>query len=267
MLTVGWANRNSTASSPTVLGAVASECRMASRVGSAAALRRRATDSVRVRATTSPWPTPVPITTRFGNSRYMLEPKKRQGTNRTGWPVSTLETISGHRSRRMSHPAVMSVSNDRPCSNWATTWRPASSMTGSACCQVSFTGLQTSSRSARYVPSSSGDSLSLRKRSTKMSISSSRSDGISSVERDGRHGALDGAPQGVGVGLARGAGMVGEDLHLGEAHLFGPWAPEAADTIRQILSSVEQHLGQLRVPGLHRGTGGHREQPRQVAGQ
>ena len=86
MLTVGWARRNSTASSPTVLGAVASECRRASRVGSATALSRRATDSVRARATTSPWPTPVPMTTRSGNSRYMLEPKNRQGTKRSGLP-------------------------------------------------------------------------------------------------------------------------------------------------------------------------------------
>ena len=50
MLTVGWASRKSMARSPTVLGASASECRMASRVGSATALSRRATDSVRARA-------------------------------------------------------------------------------------------------------------------------------------------------------------------------------------------------------------------------
>ena len=86
MLTVGWAMRKSTASSPTVLGAVAREWRMASRVGSATALSRRATDSVRARATTSPWPTPVPSTTRSGNSRYMLEPKNRQGTKSSDMP-------------------------------------------------------------------------------------------------------------------------------------------------------------------------------------
>ena len=91
MLTVGWARRKSTASSPTVLGALASECRSARRVGSATALRRRATDSVRARATTSPWPTPVPMMMRPETSMYMLEPKNRQGTKRSGCcPASTL---------------------------------------------------------------------------------------------------------------------------------------------------------------------------------
>ncbi len=47
MLTVGWAKRKRVASSPTLLGAAAREWRMARRVGSATALRRRATDSVR----------------------------------------------------------------------------------------------------------------------------------------------------------------------------------------------------------------------------
>ena len=97
MLTVGWASRKSIASSPTVLGAVASECRMASRVGSATAFSRRATDSVLARATTSPCPTPVPMITRPSNSRYMLEPKNRQGTKRSGWPASTSARMSGRR--------------------------------------------------------------------------------------------------------------------------------------------------------------------------
>ena len=76
-------------------------------MGSATALSRRATDSVRARATASPWPTPVPTTTRSGNSRYMLDPKNRQGTKRSGFPASTLETISGRLSRKMSHPGVI----------------------------------------------------------------------------------------------------------------------------------------------------------------
>ena len=50
----------------------------------------------------------------------------------------------------MSHPVGINSSSDRPRSYCATMWRPASSMTGSACCHMSSTGAQTSSRRSRY---------------------------------------------------------------------------------------------------------------------
>ena len=88
------------------------------------------------------------------------------------------------------------------------------------------------------------------------------------VQAEGNRGdgRLDRLPQRVGRGLAESPGVVGEDLHLGEADLVGLAAPEVADAIRQVLTAAE-HLGQLGVPGLHRRSCRHRHEPRQVAGQ
>jgi len=77
------------------------------------------------------------------------------------------------------------------------------------------------------------------------------------VEGHGGDRRFDRLPQDVGVGLGERPGVVGQDLHLGEARLLRSLAPEAADAIRQVLAAVE-HLGQLGVPGLHRGPGRHR---------
>ena len=151
---------------------------MASRVGSATALSLRATDSVRARAMTSPCPTPIPMMTRPSTSMYMHEPKKRQGTNRRGWPASTPARISGIRAARMSHPPGIKSSSDCPRSYCATTWRPASSMMGSACCHMSSTGAQTSSKRSRYDRRRAGDSRSMRKRERYISRSSGVSEGM-----------------------------------------------------------------------------------------
>ena len=99
MLTVGWASRKSVASSPTVLGAVARECRMRQAGGVGHRLEAPGHGLGAGPGASSPGPTPIPMTTRPGTSRYRLEPKNRQGTNsppacRPRCP----HTISGRRS-------------------------------------------------------------------------------------------------------------------------------------------------------------------------
>ena len=120
------------------------------------------------------------MVTRPDNSRYMLEPKNRQGTKRSGCcPSSTLATMSGRRTWRMSQPCGIKSSSDRPRSYCATIWRPASSMMGSACCHMASTGAQTVSSRSTYDRTSAGDSRSRRRRSRYIARSSGDSEGIS----------------------------------------------------------------------------------------
>ena len=167
----------------------------------------------------------------------------------------------------MSHPVGIKRSSDRPRSNCATTWRPASSMRGRACCHMSSTGAQTSSQEVEVRPSELG----------RLPEPAEARRGISRVPRGlGGHVQVERArwrrrarwPARArrGPSSPSAAGVLGEDLHLGEAGLLRAVVPEVADAVRQVLSPRE-HLGQLRIPGLHGGSGGDGEQPRQVAGQ
>ena len=201
-------------------------------------------------------------------SRYMLEPKNRHGTKRIGCcPSSTLARMSGRRSRKMSQPCGIKSSSDRPRSYCATTWRPASSMMGSACCHMASTGAHTASRRSRYDRRSAGDSRSLPRRRRYSSRSSGDLRGHLQVERDRGHCLLDGGPQHIRFSDTHRVGVLGEHLHLGEAALFcRAVVPEVADAVRKVLPPLE-HLGQLRIPGLHGGAGGHVEEPGQIGDQ
>ena len=189
-------------------------------MGSATALRRRATD----RSGPGPRRRPVPPGSdgdEAGNLQVHARAENRQGTKRIGCcPPSTLARISGRRSRKMSQPCGINSSNDRPRSYCATTWRPASSMTGSACCHVSSTGAQTASRSSRYDRRSAGDSRQSAKAVEIYPAVVGRLRGHLQVERDRGDRLLEGGPQHVRIGDAHRVGVLGEHLHLGEAGLL-----------------------------------------------